>query len=213
MNRLISNIPSQLSEISFNSTKVINIKIGWDFKYDMLEFHPIIHLFYKNGNRIDLVSLKKRSTQGVKLTSNEGSSFDIELDMKKLPAYVDSMYISLGSVDSSKNFSLLKDLYFQISQGPNSEIWSQSNLTSESPTMILSALEKLDQSLVKGETKPTWNFNFLVDSIPPNLERIESIITKSDLFHLPALPETRWFKMKCYFINLLSKLFNGSKTP
>lgn len=209
MSKLISNMPSQLSEISFNSNDIINVKIGWDFKFSMLEFQPIIHLFYKNGNRIDLVSSKKRSTQGIKLVKYEGSCFDVEVNMKKMPAYVDSIYISLGSVDRSKNVNLLKDLYFQVSQGKSTELWSQTTLSQDSPTIILAAIEKLDQSLVNNNPKPKWTFNFLVNSIPPDLSRIESVITKSDLFHLPEISLTKWEKVKHYFINLLSNIING----
>lgn len=206
-------MPSQLSEISFNSNDIINVKIGWDFKFNVLEFHPIVHLFYKNGNRIDLVSLKKRSTQGVKLLKFEGSSFDLEFNMKKMPAYVDSIYISLGSVDRSKNSSQLKDLYFQVSQGKASETWGQAVLTQDSPTLVLSAIEKLDQSLVNTKSKPKWTFNFLVNSIPPDLSRIESIITKSDLFHLPELVPTKWQRVRIFFINLLGQLVNAVQFP
>lgn len=207
MNKSLNNTPTYLSGITFGSPNVITIRLGWDYVNDFMDVNPLIHLFDKTGKRLDIISKDKTSSQGLKITLSEGAHYEIELSIRKLPNYIDSIYLSLGSLKAKKSLGGLKDLYVELIQGEESEIWGLKDLSNNSSTMVLFAIEKKDPSLDINSINK-WNFNFIASSVPSDYMRIYSILNKDELFEIPKEPISFLQRIYFKFINLLSKLFN-----
>lgn len=202
MDRALSDTPMHLSSLKFDSKEVLRFNLGWDFKGDYFEVSPIIHLFDKFSRRVDIVCMDKRSSQGVKITSFKGNHYELELNMGKLPSYVDSIYFSLGSVDKDIPLKNLENLYLDIHQGEVAEVWGVQELTINSSIMSLASIEKRDMSLYPG-SGDKWNFNFINESLLSNYQRVHGILDKESLFQ-EKMPEASFFKrLRMKFISLI----------
>lgn len=202
----LASIPSYLSGITFGSGEIINLNIGWDFEeLKWTNINPIIHLFDKNGKRLDLISLDKTSSQGIKIIDSKGSHYVIELNMNKLPNYIDSIYLSIGSINPDNKLDRLRDFYLQLNQGKESEVWGMKESTIPSSTMLVASFERMDPSF-SPESKNKWDFNFLASELPPDYTRIHSILNKKDLFELPEESPSFLEKVSHKIINFFEKL-------
>jgi hypothetical protein len=206
-NSNLSNVPSFLSSLTYESHEPIYISIGWDF--EELKWHqvlPIIHLFDVSGKRLDIISTEKPTSQSVKLLDNKGSHFRFQLNMTKLPSYVDSIYISLSSLSEKLSLNSLRDFYLELTQGEESEIWGFRTAHELSSSQVIASFEKIDKTINKKGS--SWTFNYLNFSIPPSYDRIHNIVTKEELISLGEVKPSFMESFIHKIITFISKMIN-----
>lgn len=207
MGKDIIQTPAYLSTLQFKSNELVVLKMGWDFERDYFPVNPIIHLFDREGKRLDLVCLNKRTSQGIRILTARGSHYEVELNMKKLPSYIDSIYVSLGSEDDKQSLNGLKDIYVELDNGKEVEVWGiTSNKSLYSSTALLSAIERKDLSFDKTSSEK-WNFNFVGSQLPPNYQRVHSILDKKSLFTVPTLKLKGLNKIKVDVMKYIISIF------
>lgn len=201
MPKVISLVPPHLNSLELNTDKLTVIQLGWGFKGKWRSLKPIVHVFNKLDVRLDVLTSEKVSSQGIKVTSILDHLHEIELNMSKLPSYVNSIHFSIGSEDPSFKLRDLENIYLEITQGEEISSWRLSkDLDSYSSSLNVFNFVRKDSN--------KWFGEFLFTSLPSSYLRLIGILDRKSLYEEPEIEMSQFNKIKVNLLNRLINVFN-----
>jgi hypothetical protein len=191
INSNLSTVPSPLSEFSELPFTPVKLSIGWnpDPKDDSSYVFPVVHVFNKAGKRLDLVTPDRVGTSFLRARSTNPLNYEFELLVNKIPSFIDSIYVSLTKTDEVP-VKMIGNLFLELEQGENKEVWGVPDLRLISGSLILGAFIR--------NTSKSWRFEFMDSSSKVSYEDLKRLLLKEEL--LSDLPikkySTKWTKIK-----------------
>lgn len=191
-----------LNTTSISQDETVVFRLGWNYTRDFFLVYPVIHLFNKEGLRCDVIHGSKKTSQGIKMTNKGNSSYSIEICMKKLPSYVDSIYVSFGSGNCLNSMSELSDAYLELDLHGTYKIKELNLKSLYSTSLSIFNLEKRDESLIKVKSNK-WDLNMDLSILHKDYVALGGIIDKEDLFLKTPLDISTYSRIKLFLLNLL----------